>query len=143
LNEISSVLGIEQLKKIDQFIEKRQRVANTYQRLLSKIDGVTTPVVKDCVTQMSWFVYVITLDKQIPRDTVLKRLREMGIGCRNYFSPIHLQPFYQSQFGFKRGLLPITEDIGERSIALPFYNLLKEDDQVYIAESLKQIIESL
>ncbi len=143
LNEISSVLGIEQLKKIDQFIEKRQRVANTYQKLLSKIDGITPPVVKDYVTQMSWFVYVITVDKQIPRDTVLKRLREKGIGCRNYFSPIHLQPFYKKQFNFKSGLLPVTEDVGERSIAIPFYNNLREEDQVYIAEALEQIIESL
>jgi len=143
LNEISSVMGIEQLKKIDQFIEKRKRVANTYQRLLSTIEGVNPPIVKDYVTQMSWFVYVITLDEKISRDKVLTALREKGIGCRNYFSPIHLQPFYERQFGFKSGLLPITEDIGSRSIAIPFYNNLQEDDQIYIAESLKQIIKSL
>ncbi len=143
LNEISSAMGIEQLKKINQFIEKRQRVANNYQKLLSKIDGVHPPEVKDYVTQMSWFVYVITLDEKIPRDKVLNALKKRGIGSRNYFSPIHLQPFYERQFGFKSGLLPITEDIGSRSIALPFYNNLIEDDQNYIAESLKQIIESL
>jgi len=143
LNEISAVLGIEQLKKIDRFVEKRNQVADRYKTLLSKIDGVSTPVVKDYVTQMSWFVYVITLDEKINRDMMLKRLRENGIGCRNYFSPIHLQPFYKKQFGYKAGLLPITENIGDRSIAIPFYNNLSEADQAYIAEQLKQNIETL
>ncbi|MFP4461176.1 MAG: DegT/DnrJ/EryC1/StrS family aminotransferase [Thermotogota bacterium] len=143
LNEISSVLGIEQLNKIDKFVQKRFQVADRYKQLLSKIDGVTPPVVKDYVTQMSWFVYVITLDENIDRDLVLKGLREAGIGCRNYFSPIHLQPFYEKRFGFKTGLLPVTEEIGKRTIALPFFNNLDEDDQVYVAETLKRVIESL
>ena len=143
LNEINSVLGIEQLKKVDTFIEKRKQVANRYQKLFSRIDGVSTPIVKDYVTQMSWFVYVITLDENIDRDFVLKKLREAGIGCRNYFSPIHLQPFYEERFGFKPGILPVTEDVSKRTIAIPFFNNLTEDDQVYVAEQLKQIIESL
>jgi len=143
LNEISSALGIEQLKKIDLFIQKRNAVANRYQRLLSTIEGVSTPVVKDYVTQMSWFVYVITLDEKIKRDTVLKKLREKGIGCRNYFSPIHLQPFYEKQFAFPFGFLPVTESVGERSVALPFYNNLSEEDQNYIAQTLKEIIQRL
>jgi len=143
LNEISSVLGIEQLKKIHSFIEKRNKVADRYEKYLSKVDGVTTPVVKDYVTQMSWFVYVITLDENIDRDMVLQGLREAGIGCRNYFSPIHLQPFYEERFGFKQGILPVTEEVGKRTIAIPFFNDLKEDDQIYVAEQLKQIIESL
>jgi len=143
LNEISSALGIEQLKKIDLFIQKRKTVADRYQHLLSPIEGVSTPVIKDYATQMSWFVYVITLDKEIERDTVLKRLREKGIGCRNYFSPIHLQPFYEKQFGFSHGLLPVTESIGQRSVALPFYNDLSEEDQIYIAQTLKETIQEL
>jgi len=143
LNEISSVLGIEQLKKIHSFIEKRNKVADRYEKYLSKVDGVTTPVVKDYVTQMSWFVYVITLDENIDRDMVLQGLREAGIGCRNYFSPIHLQPFYEKRYGYKQGLLPVTEEIGKRTIALPFFNNLKEEDQIYVAETLKDVIESL
>jgi len=143
MSELSAVLGIEQLKKIDGFIKKRNDVANRYERLLSPVDGVNPPQVKDYVSQMSWFVYVITLDRGINRNNVLEGLREAGIGCRNYFAPIHLQPFYREQFGFERGLLPVTEDISDRTIALPFFNNLGEEDQKYVAENLEQIVKAL
>jgi len=141
LNELSAVLGIEQLKKIETFISKRERVAQRYNELFSSIDGVSTPHIDETTTKMSWFVYVITLDETINRDAVLKYLRDSGIGCRNYFSPIHLQPFYKKRFGFKEGLLPVTEDISKRTVALPFFNNLSGDDQAYIAENLKAAIE--
>ena len=141
LNELSAVLGIEQLKKIESFITKRDKVAERYNKLLSGINGVNTPHIDTATTKMSWFVYVITLDERINRDAVLDYLRERGIGCRNYFSPIHLQPFYKKRFGFKEGLLPVTEDISKRTVALPFFNNLSGDDQVYIAEILKAAIE--
>lgn len=141
MSELSAVLGIEQLKKIDSFIQKRNDVAARYETLLSPIEGISTPQVKDYVTQMSWFVYVITLDRGINRGRVLEQLRAAGIGCRNYFAPIHLQPFYREQFGFEKGMLPVTEDISDRTIALPFFNNLKEDDQKYVAQYLDQAVK--
>ena len=71
------------------------------------------------------------------------KLKEAGIGCNNYFTPIHLQPFYRKMFGYKKGDFPVTEKVSERTIALPFYNNLKEEQIDYVCESLKEIIHSL
>jgi len=94
--------------------------------------------------KISWFVYVVRLRSdytQVERDRILKGLRERGIECRAYFSPIHLQPFYREMFGYKRGDFPITESVSERTIALPFYNNLKEEEVEYVVENLKEVMK--
>ena len=93
---------------------------------------------------MSWFVYVVRLkegysDKE--RNESLKKLRKSGIGCSNYFPCIHLQPFYKGLFGYKRGDFPVAEFVSDRTIALPFYNNLKEKEIDYIVETLKKSIK--
>lgn len=72
------------------------------------------------------------------RDKVLACLRERGIGCRNYFTPIHLQPFYQERFGLKEGMFPVTESVAARTIALPFHNRLTEAEVETVARGIKE-----
>ena len=94
---------------------------------------------------MSWFVYVARLSdgySQADRDRVLQKLRESGIGCRNYFTPIHLQPFYREMFGYKEGDFPITEGVARSTIALPFYGDLEEKKIDYICAILRDILAS-
>ena len=93
---------------------------------------------------MSWFIYVIRLnDKKFSRqdrDNIIEKLREKGIGCRDYFPPIHLEPFYTEMFGYKKGDFPVTEKVSDSTIALPFYNNLAEEEIDYICQNLKKII---
>jgi len=77
---------------------------------------------------------------QQDRHLVLRQLKEKGIRCSNYFSPIHLQPFYRKIFSYKKGDFPVTERVYERTIALPLYNNLKEEQIDYVFENLKKII---
>jgi len=140
LSEIPCALGIEQLKKLDSFLEKRSQVASRYQKLFSKIDGIEVPKIENYTNKMSWFVYVIKLDRKINRDGVMNYLNQNGIGCRNYFFPIHLQPYYKERFGFKEGMLPVTEDVSKRTIAIPFYNNLSLENQEIVAQTLKKAI---
>ena len=91
-------------------------------------------------------MYVVRLiDKysKEERDSILNKLKEKGIECSNYFPPIHLQPFYRKMFGYKKGDFPVTERVSERTMALPFYNNLKEEQIDYVCENLKKIILSL
>ncbi len=90
---------------------------------------------------MSWFVYVIRLGREIDRNKVIKYLNEEGVQCKPYFTPIHLQPFYWKMFGYKEGDFPITEDVTERTIALPFFSNLKEEQIDYVVEKVKNSIQ--
>jgi len=145
LSDIQCALGISQLARLSESIEKRAAVAERYRRLLSDINGVCLPAPYTDGT-MSWFVYVIRLDDRFSRterDAVLGALRSRGIGCNNYFTPIHLQSFYRERFGTAEGGLPVTEGVCERTIALPFHNNLCEADQQTVAAALRDALAGL
>lgn len=137
MDELSAALGIAQMRRLPEILMKRSEIAKRYDLLLSPIDEIEIPTQKD-YAKISWFVYVVRLNPEIPRDDMIKFLKEMGIETRPYFPPIHLQPYYISLFGFKKGGFPVTESESKRTLALPFYNNLKEKDQVYIVEKLKE-----
>jgi len=88
---------------------------------------------------MSWFVYVIRVRPPVDRDSLVRRLGEAGIGCRPYFTPIHLQPFYRDRFGYGPGDLPVTERLGANSLALPFSSIMTESQVDEVCERVKEL----
>lgn len=142
MDELSAALGVSQLRKIETFLEKREKVANMYTEKLRKCSWIRPPIVKPYV-RMSWFVYVVTLEKGLDRDKVILEMEKRGIPARGYFSPIHLQPYIREILNTKEGMLPITEDISKRTLALPFHNNLTEDEIDEVVNTLKEIIENM
>ena len=143
VSDINCALGIAQMKRIDEILAKREKVAAMYKDKLSDISEIELPYVSPDV-KISWFVYVIKLGgnfKRDKRERILDGLRRKGIGCSNYFQPIHLQPFYKEMFGYKKGDFPVTESISERTIALPFYNNITEEQIDYITRNLENILK--
>ena len=141
--DINCAIGISQLERLDEIVDKRDRIARKYNEQLKDIAGIQLPNIKKNI-KMSWFVYVIKLENnftQNDRDKVLQKLRSDGINCSNYFPPIHLQELYKENFGYKEGDFEITEKVSARTIALPFYNNLKDQHINYITNSLRQIME--
>ena len=138
MDELAAALGCSQMERIEEILEKRARVAGMYGKRLTEVEGVQIPYISSDATKMSWFVYVIRLDKKINRDRMIKYLNAEGVQCKPYFTPIHLQPFYRKMFGFKEGDFPITEDVSSRTIALPFFNNLKEEQVEYVVNRLKR-----
>ena len=140
ISDINCALGIAQLERINEILQKRVEISKMYNEKLKDIEGIKIPFCS-AKSKKSWFVYVVQLDERFGkehRDKILKGLVEREIGCNNYFPPIHLQPLYVNMFGFKKGDLPITESISERTIALPFYDNLREEEVEFVCESLKQ-----
>jgi perosamine synthetase len=130
LSDINCAIGVEQMKRLDEIIAKRARVAEWYRTRLADEARITLQAVPAGV-EMSWFVMVVRLSddySQADRDRILDGLRQANIGCSNYFTPIHLQPFYQEALGYRPGDFPITEALSARTVALPFHNHLSEAD---------------
>jgi perosamine synthetase len=140
LSDINCALGIVQLSRIEEFVEKRLKVARRYNELLSGDDRFAVPT-EPAGCRMSWFVYVIRLNEkkysQPQRDAILKKMIERGIQVSNYFPPVHLQPFMVEKYGFKAGDFPVTDSICGRTIALPFHNNLSEEDAKLVVRELK------
>lgn len=142
LSDINCALGIAQMERLEEILAKRDKVAQLYNQKLRGLNGVVLP--QDAPAgKRSWFVYVIKLTERYSnkdRDGILRKLRELGIGCSDYFSPIHLQPFYVEMFGYKRGDFPVTEFAAERTVALPFYNNLTEAQIDRVVSNLKNLL---
>jgi perosamine synthetase len=143
LDEMSAALGTVQLSRLDELIEKREQVASWYTQKLSNIPGIEVPGLAPNTTRMSWFVYVIRFEKGINRDLVAKKLGEKGVPARPYFLPIHLQPYMVSRFGYQVGDFPITEDLGRRSLAIPFSGVMTEEQVDYVCQTLSEMINKL
>lgn len=126
--DILAALGTSQLGRLEEFVTKREKVARMYLDRLADETRVTTQRIEPHV-RMSWFVFVVKLADRYQaadRDRIMAELRKRHIGCNNYFAPIHLQPYFVEKFGYKRGDFPVTEQVCDRTIALPFHPNLTE-----------------
>ncbi|MBZ5603500.1 MAG: DegT/DnrJ/EryC1/StrS family aminotransferase [Acidobacteriia bacterium] len=143
LSDINCALGLGQLSRLDLILQKRRAVARAYEQALEFVPEVITPAHDP---GMSWFVYVVRLQDEFTRedrDRALESLRGEGIGCSNYFSPIHLQAYFREMFGYRRGDFPVTEHVADRTIALPFFNNLSHGQIDMVAAALARAIGKL
>ena len=141
--DINAALGIVQLGRLEEFIQKRQHVAGMYQEMLADENRLIVPKASaNC--KMSWFVFVVRLKEPLvsKRNDILKAMTAEGIQVSNYFPPITLQPFMVEQFSYKDGDFPITDGICKSTIALPFYNNLSKDDAALVCKTLKKCLDS-
>lgn len=142
MSELHAAVGVGQLERFDELMARRARVASRYTARLSNMLRIEPPAVVDSTTAMSWFVYVVRLASTVDRSEVIAGLASRGIPSRPYFPPIHLQPHYRTAYELAEGDLPITEDIGARTLALPFHADLPDEDVDYVCETLAELVEA-
>jgi len=143
LSEINAALGIAQVSRLEEILEKRRKVAHAYMERLLDCRFLILPTLFDD-THMSWFVFVVRLNDLFEvgdRDKIMQDLRNEGIGCNNYFPPIHLQPFIAEKFGFKPGDFPVAEYVSARTLALPFFSNLSTKQVDRVCKVLIKILE--
>jgi perosamine synthetase len=144
MSDINAALGVAQLSRIDEILEKRNRVAERYNELLENEAEISVFYRGNGRDKRSWFVYVVTLSKEYSRrdrDSIIEKMGQNGIQCGNYFQCIHLQPFYKNSYGYKEGLFPVAEFISGRTIALPFFNNITEEEIGCVVNNLKDAIK--
>jgi perosamine synthetase len=140
LDDLSAALGLAQLERLDEILAARAEVARRYGELLAGVDGVDAPLADDEDHRRSWFVYVVKLAQGVDRNGVMARLGEEGVASKPYLPSIHLQPFYRERFGYREGMLPVSEDASARTLALPFHSRLPAEDQDRVVEVLGRAI---
>jgi len=140
MSELHAALGISQLKRLHEFVEKRTIRANLYTKKLAKLP-ITLPYQAES-TQSSWHLYIIRLqlDKiNKTHESVFDALRGAGILVNLHYIPIHLQPYYQ-KLGFQVGDFPIAEQYYKNAISIPLFAQLSESDQDHIIQTLEQLL---
>ena len=143
LSEVHAAIGLAQLERVEEILARRTQVARWYTERLEPIDGVTCPSV-DPRARMSWFVYVIRLGHSLlrrrSRPELMDALSQRGVPSAEYFPPIHLQPLYRRQFGFREGRYPVAERVAQETLALPFHTRLTLEEVDYVCQQLNEVL---
>jgi perosamine synthetase len=142
LSDIACALGRVQLGRLEEILALRRAAAERYHALLANIPCLELPplTLPQCV--ISWFVYVVRLPEGAHRTRIQEFLAERGIATSTYFAPIHQHPAWREFVAPTPQLLPVTESIGPRALALPFFNRIAASQQERVASSLREAISS-
>jgi dTDP-4-amino-4,6-dideoxygalactose transaminase len=143
LTDIAAALGIEQLKRCDEFYEARQRIANHYHEAFADLPEIQIPACAPHV-QHAWHLYVIQLNIErlrINRQDFIKALKGENIGASVHFIPLHLHPFYRDTFGYQPADFPQATAVFERIVSLPIYPKMAEANVRDVIVAVRKLIQ--
>jgi perosamine synthetase len=136
--DVLCALGTSQIKNIDNFIERRNYIAEKYNSFFNKHEKYIE--ILENKYYSAYHIYVIKL-KNNNRDEVFKKLKESNITCNVHYLPIYLHPYYKN-IGYREGLCPISEDVYKKILTLPIFPMLKDNEIEYICNTLINIISN-
>jgi dTDP-4-amino-4,6-dideoxygalactose transaminase len=145
LSELHCALGIEQMKRIDAILGRRDAVAREYRERLREHPMIELPPMELPRSRISWFVYVVRLREPFlgpQRDRVVQEMASHGIACGRYFAPIHLQQAYRKQ-PHRCMDLTHTEAIAPRTLALPFFNRISTEQIEEVCQTLREVLSKV
>ncbi len=144
LSDIQCALGISQLKRLPQWVARRQAIARTYDRAFSEIPGLAPLQVRPEVSH-AYHLYVVRLnEKRIgrSREIVFQELRSRGIGVNVHYIPVYWHPFYQKHFKTQVGMCPCAEAAYEQILSLPIYPGLDDDGVESVIQAVQDVCRS-
>ena len=142
LTDLAAAIGIQQLKKCDQFWQARQRIAAQYAEGFQDVPEITTPALaRD--GQHAWHLYILQLNLErlrISRNEFVELLKQYQIGTSVHFIPLHLHPYYRETFGYRPQDLPQASAAFERIVSLPLYPKMTEAQVQQVISAVREIV---
>ena len=121
---------------------KTQNIAERYSDAFATLQEIEIPeILPD--RQSSWHLYVLRLrleDLQIDRNRFIVELEQRGVTASVHFIPLHLQPYYQKQFGYKAGDFPQAEHEYARCLSLPIYPSMGDEEVDYVVRAVSEVV---
>ncbi len=139
ISDVSAALGVAQLSRIEEILEKRRGVEALYGKYVQSFEGIKPPYIAPDVTEVHWLLYVVHLGTRFSkssRDAIIEDLAVELVESAAYAQPLHLQQAYFN-LGWRRGDLLVTEKVADRAVALPFHCHLAEDEIEFIVATMK------
>ncbi|UZZ08823.1 UDP-4-amino-4,6-dideoxy-N-acetyl-beta-L-altrosamine transaminase [Ectopseudomonas mendocina] len=140
MTDLQAALGSSQMSRLLHYVARRHELANRYNKLLAELPLITPWQNKDGHSAYHLYVIRLKLD-QIERNhgEVFEALRAREILVNLHYIPVHTQPYYQAM-GFAVGDFPEAEKYYTEAISIPLFPALKESEQDYVIESLKELL---
>lgn len=141
MNDIQASLGVSQMKRLDEFKEKRRKLVSRYNNVFKDYDWITTPYEKGDVDSC-FHLYVVQIDFEsvgIDRGKFMEKLFKKGIGTQVHYIPVHTQPFYRKNYGTNPDYCPVAMKYYSKALSLPLYPDMTETEQKYVIEQIKNL----
>ncbi|MEZ5813490.1 MAG: UDP-4-amino-4,6-dideoxy-N-acetyl-beta-L-altrosamine transaminase [Alphaproteobacteria bacterium] len=142
VSDIQCALGLSQLKKLDGFVKRREELTRLYDELLKPLAPVVLPPLRVNASGTAWHLYAVRIDFEaagVNRAEVMAALKEKGVGSQVHYIPVHQQPYYRALYGDLE--LPGAQRYYERTLSLPLYPALTDDDVKFVVETLQTVLK--
>ncbi len=143
LSDLQCALGISQLRKLPDWVSRRQSIAQCYDAAFAEMPMIA-PLSKRPEAAHAYHLYVVRLDLEAAQQTrmaIFQALRKEGIGVNVHYIPVHLHPFYQKRFGTRPGLCPVAEAAYERIVSLPIFPRMTDADVDDVLKALHKVLQ--
>ncbi len=145
MTDLQAAIGIAQVERLAGMLADRRRVAGWYREALSPLErelGLGLPCEDHGGDQRGWFVWVVQVPAGTDRDATIRALREHGVQSKPYLPAIHLMSFYRERYGHRPGTFPVCEDVAGRSVALPFFPAMTQDQVSRVTTALGTVLHA-
>jgi dTDP-4-amino-4,6-dideoxygalactose transaminase len=140
MDNIHAAILIEQIKKIGEFHRRRAEIYTRYAEAFERLDGIELQTIRPEAGH-AFHLFTILVDPS-KRDAMLSTLQERGVGVSVNFHPVHLMTYYRRRFGYGPGMFPAAEEIGSRTISLPLYSKLTDEEISYVIDTVREVVQA-
>ncbi|MBQ6666319.1 MAG: UDP-4-amino-4,6-dideoxy-N-acetyl-beta-L-altrosamine transaminase [Synergistaceae bacterium] len=136
LSEVHCAIGLSQMKRLDEFVERRREIARLYFRELSGVEGLTLPPGKE---GHAWHLFIARVNEEL-HGQFFGYLRDNDIRLQVHYRPVPLQPYYRKKYGYKAGDFPEAEKYYRQAVSLPIFPLMTDDDVMRVCGVIKNFV---
>lgn len=140
MTNLQAALGLGQMESIELFLKRKRSMGARYEKGLSNLPGIQTPITKDGCKNVFW-MYAVLVNKDCPlsKDALRNALKKEGVDTRDFFYPLHQMPVAKGAQGHN-GSFPVTEDLAERGCYLPSGLAITDQQMDVVISALKKIL---
>lgn len=143
--DINAALGIHQLKKVELFRERRERIAKIYYKELNNIPGLILPRLACYIKDHSWYIFNVLIDYEqtkngINRDSFINEMTKRNIGTSVHYKPLHRMTYYKERYNLKPEMFPNAEWIFQRCVSIPMFSAMSDLQLEYVINNIKDIL---
>ena len=141
MSSITAAIGRAQVARFDEIVEQREDMAAILDDIHSGVDAVATPPAPPARDRV-YFLYNLRLPSRELQRELQSYLDDHGIPSRVTYEPVHLTEYYRTEWGYREGDLPVTEDVAGRVLTLPFHLELDDEDLKHIGHCVASFFKS-
>ncbi len=143
MDDIQAALLIHQIDRLNHYRQRRQDLEVLYRELLNDVEGLDFTEGPQGNERSGHHLFTALLPREVSRDEVIEKMEENGIGCAVNYKAVHTLKYFKEKFGYRPEDFPIANEIGNRTISLPLYPKLSEEEVKIVCDVLKKVISQL